>query len=188
VRGAAASAPEAGAARRCFAGSSPAHPRSLHWASIRVRVSSTRSWGNHAHIQGFKRVARAPTVTDTEKGVARGSPACERQCCGLGSRREKTGIRCSPHKEGLKTITGEEGAATTVSNDGGSSGGASADGVEAPGGLKDVNLWQDMLSERRMQQKRGRKGDMKGPSPATSSSSGGGDRGGDARCMWCSKA
>jgi hypothetical protein len=68
MRGMAASAPEAGAARRSFTGSSPVRPISLHRASIRARVSSTRSWGKCAHIQGFKGAACAPTADDTERG------------------------------------------------------------------------------------------------------------------------
>jgi hypothetical protein len=83
---------------------------------------------------------------------------------------------CSPRKEASKAIS-----------DGSSSGGAlTADEVGAPGGIEEVNLWQDKLRERRMQHQRGRKGEKKGPSPATSSSSGGGDRGGNAGCIWCS--
>jgi hypothetical protein len=63
----------------------------------------------------------------------------------------------------LKTITGEEEAAATVSSDGGGSGGAPADRVGAPGGAEDVNLWQDKLRERRMQHRRGRKGEKDEP-------------------------
>jgi hypothetical protein len=70
----------------------------------------------------------------------------------------------------LKTIMGEEEAAATVSSDGGGSAGAPADVVGDPGGIVDVNLWQDKFNERRMQHQRGRKGEKKGPSPVTSSS------------------
>jgi hypothetical protein len=46
---AAASAQETGAVRRCLAGSSPAHPRSLHRAPFRARGGSMRSWGAREH-------------------------------------------------------------------------------------------------------------------------------------------
>jgi hypothetical protein len=41
----------------------------------------------------------------------------------------------------------------------GDPGGAPADGVGAPGGVKDVNLQQGKLSERRLKHQRGRKGE-----------------------------
>jgi hypothetical protein len=95
----------------------------------------------------------------------------------------------SPHRGASKAITGEDGAVVeTISDDGGSGGALTANRVGALGGVKEVNLWQDKLSERRMQHQRGRKGEKKGPSPATSSSSGGGERGGGDGCMWCSNA
>jgi hypothetical protein len=44
-------------------------------------------------------------------------------------------------------------------------------------GVGDVNLWHGKLSEHRKKHQRGRNGEKGGPSPATSSSSGGdGDR------------
>jgi hypothetical protein len=42
---------------------------------------------------------------------------------------------------------------------GGGSGGAPADGVGAPGGVEDVNLRQEKLSERWLKHQRGRKGE-----------------------------
>jgi hypothetical protein len=54
---------------------------------------------------------------------------------------------------------GEEGAATVVISDGGGSGGAPAEGVGAPGGVEDMNMWQEKLSEHRMQHQRERKGE-----------------------------
>jgi hypothetical protein len=91
---------------------------------------------------------------------------------------------CSPCKGALKAITGEDGAVVETTSDSGGSGGAlTTDGVGAPGGVEDVNLWQDRLNERRTQHQTGRKGEKKGPSPMTSSS-----RGGKARCMCCSNA